>query len=104
MIPGCEIKPGVCLIGLQPQMARGAMALAGVYRQRGFTPVITSAVDGTHSPNSRHYRGLALDFRTRNVPADQRQVLRDSIATALGTDFDVVLEADHLHVEWDPKP
>jgi len=104
MIPGCEVASGrVCLIGVQPVMARGAMKLAGVYRQRGYFPVITSAVDGVHSPTSLHYRGLALDFRTRTVPADERQALRDAIAKALGPDFDVVLESDHLHVEWDPK-
>jgi hypothetical protein len=103
MIPGCEIKDNsVCLVGVQAAMARAAIVVARMYRQRGFTAIITSGVDGTHSAKSLHYQGLALDFRTRTVPVAARQPLRDAIADALGSDFDVVLEKDHLHVEFDP--
>ena len=103
MIPGCEVKPGVCLVGVQAVMARGAMRIAQVYDSRGYPCVITSGTEGTHSPTSLHYQGLALDFRTRMVPTEKRAALRDSVSDALGDDFDVVLERTHLHVEYDPS-
>jgi len=104
MIPGVEIKPGACVIGLQAVMVRGCITIGTVYAAMGYRCTLTSGVDGQHSPRSRHYLGLAADFRTRDILVGTRTALRDAIASRLGQDFDVILESDHLHVEWDPKP
>jgi len=34
--------------------------------------------------------------------ADPR-IAKEMLRIALPNDFDVVLESDHLHIEWDPK-
>ena len=73
-----------------------------IYRDFGVTAVITSGTDGLHLPNSLHYSGMAFDFRTRHVPLGQREELAAEVSRALGDNFDVVLESDHLHVEYDP--
>jgi hypothetical protein len=52
---------------------------------------------------SKHYDGKAFDFRTWGLSSKQQQEFCDRCAEALGDEFDVVLESDHLHVEWDPK-
>lgn len=65
--------------------------------------VITSGFDGSHKVGSLHYVGRALDFRTYHVASRVLPDLRANIADALGFDFDVVLEKDHLHIEYDPK-
>jgi hypothetical protein len=104
-----KLKPGVTLTGLQPQMALAAPIIADVYAVLGVDAVITSSNDGEHMAGSKHYEGLALDFRTRELSADDQQALLAMVREALGTDpanpgeFDVVLEATHLHVEYDPE-
>ena len=70
--------------------------------------IITSANDSTHSKRSLHYRGLALDFRTHNVPRDKVTGLVLAVKNALGSEFDVLLEDfklpnEHLHIEHDPR-
>lgn len=65
--------------------------------------VITSALDSEHRVGSLHYVGLALDYRTRHIPAEQLITIADTIRQRLGEQFDVVLESDHLHVEFQPK-
>lgn len=59
--------------------------------------VITSGSDGTHAKDSRHYRGEAIDIRTRNVPDPEG--LRAKLETALGPKFRVLNEGDHLHAQ-----
>jgi len=101
------IKPGVDLSNLAPQMAVAYTIACGVYaKHTGNTfgqCVITSASDGVHSPNSLHYSGKALDLRTKHlIPAVVPFLVRD-LKLALGEQFDVVLETDHIHLEFDPK-
>jgi len=65
--------------------------------------VITSASDGKHGPNSLHYSGQALDLRTRHIHGQGLQLVVDKLREALGSQFDVVLESDHIHLEFDPR-
>ena len=74
-----------------------------VYRDFGEAAVITSGTDGRHMEGSLHYCGNAFDFRTRHVQPDDRMALATTLSAALGEEFDVVLESDHIHVEFDPK-
>lgn len=104
-----KLKPGVKLAGLTPQMAMGAVVVSAVYQRFGVECVVTSANDSKHSERSHHYKGNALDFRTHQDALNGREhELRDEVHTALGGEFDVVIEAvgtpnEHLHVEYDPK-
>ena len=52
------------------------------------------------SVGSLHYAGCAVDLR---FPPDNAAGLKAALAEALGGDYDVVLEADHIHVEFQPK-
>lgn len=97
------IKTGVDLRGLQPQIVLACCIMQPIYHRHGYEFVITSGSDGKHGPNSLHYKGLAVDLRTRHVlPLDLPKLIYE-IKHALHSQFDVVLESDHLHVEWDPK-
>ena len=78
--------------------------IVSAYQELGYECVVTEGCGGTHSERSRHYDGLALDLRTNHMKADHRLELAVNLSTALGPEFDVVMESDHTHVEWDPKP
>ena len=95
------IKSGVDLRGLSPQMAIAYTIACRVYGQ--YNCVITSGSDGKHGPNSLHYVGKALDLRTNNLPPQAVQSIVDRLKEALGAQFDVVLESNHVHCEFDPK-
>lgn len=95
-------KPGAILSNEEP-IERARRIVAQVWTARGLTATVTSGLDSTHSANSLHYVGLAEDYRTRDVPADQLSSMVADVRARLGTDYDVVLESDHLHVEYDPK-
>ncbi len=95
------IKNGVDLRGLTPQMAIAYTIACKVYGQ--YNCVITSGSDSKHGPNSLHYVGKALDLRTRHLPEQAVQGIVDKLREALGEQFDVVLEQDHCHIEWQPK-
>lgn len=92
---------------LQPQLLFGLWVAAQVYAKHGAVEMwITSLDDSRHSRGSLHYRGLAVDLRTRSLPGGSLGRVAQEIAAELGRrlapGFDVVLEADHLHLEYDP--
>ncbi len=96
-------KNNVRLGGIKPEILLAAMICKPIVESYGVPFVITSLLEGTHGAKSLHYRGLAMDFRTREIPAiTKKRDCRDRCALALGSEFDVVLEKDHMHVEFDP--
>lgn len=99
-----QLKPGVSLLGLRPELTVAIMAAQEVCRELGVGLVLTSVGDGTHSRGSRHYSGLAFDMRRREMADAEAARARDMLADRLGADFDVILEATHIHVEFDPGP
>ena len=99
------LKQGVKLARLTPQILLAVAVADQVYSQFDTPLVITSANDGRHMYGSYHYQGKAIDCRTRNLPSRET----DAIAIAaelrgrLGPDYDIVVERDHIHIEYDPK-
>jgi hypothetical protein len=69
----------------------------------GREAVITSAKDRSHQPNSKHYNGLAVDIRTRGISDADLGMLLAYLIASLGRSWDVVLEPNHMHIEYDPK-
>lgn len=66
---------------------------------------VTSGNDSTHMKGSKHYDNEAFDIRTHNV-LDGREACTlwiNRMKESLGANYDVVLEKDHIHVEFDPK-
>lgn len=97
------LKEGVAIDLMRPQIALAASIIEMCYREIGTDCVITSGNDGQHMKGSLHYMGQAIDVRTRDVPEGSLTHLIGRIKQALGANYDVVLEGDHLHVEHDPK-
>ena len=101
------IKKGVkgyCETGCVRPQIWDAMTIADkVYSDFGYDCVVTSLCDGSHSRNSKHYEGNGLDLRTRHVAEADKHPIRDKLANKLGKKYDVILEGNHIHVEFDPK-
>lgn len=103
------LKPGVRIFGVRPETLFAMTVADGLFDElfgRGNEKgefVVTACVDGKHMAGSLHYQGLAFDFRTFNLNVGEYAMLRDRLTSALGPDFDVVHEDDHLHCEYQPK-
>ena len=92
----------VNLSGLSLEMIKAVLHAARVWQLHGMSQLtITSANDGTHKPGSKHYDGDAVDLRTWSLP--DLLGMADQLRQDLGPDYDVVIEQDHLHIEYDPK-
>lgn len=94
-------KPGVCL-EVTPVVINAWPKIQKAFRAHGYEAVCTSANDGTHSDGSLHYVGKALDLRSRHIPMEEQQLILKSLRDTLGADWDVILESDHYHLEYDP--
>lgn len=98
-----DLQVPVRLLGMRPEMVLAAGIVDGVfmlYAQQD--ACITSVTDGVHQRKSLHAKGYAMDFRTRGLSETQKPLIANECSNYLGPEFDVVLETDHLHVEWDP--
>lgn len=65
--------------------------------------VVTSGRDGKHQKGSKHYTDEALDLRRFHLEADELAPIVEALQRTLGKDFDVVIEGDHVHIEYDKK-
>lgn len=98
-------KNGVKLSGLQPEIVTALIVANEVYRERGRPEgvTVTSVVDGKHMTGSKHYDGQAVDLRTFYFHPGIQLEICDMLRSRLTDEYDVVLEKDHIHLEFDPK-
>lgn len=100
-----KLKNDVGLTNVQPPIWYAVGVADQVYRSFGYELVVTSLNDGKHMDGSFHYKGLAVDLRIHNIKtATECQTIYAKLHNTLDFfGFDVILEADHIHVEYDPK-
>jgi len=98
-----SLKAGVRITGMRPEILLAAVAAMEVYKAAGHDLTITACVDGRHTTGSLHYAGAAIDIRTRDLPPADVPKLMAQIKECVGGDFDVLLETDHIHIEFQPK-
>lgn len=96
------IKEGVRIRGLQPEMLLALVILEHEFASLGHPLVVTAALDGEHMHGSLHYRGLAVDIRSRMLQSEQQLAFITAAKAGLGECYDVVLEKDHFHIELSP--
>lgn len=89
--------------GVRPKNLIIAAAIANVAEALGLTLYITSGTDGKHRVGSKHYSHEALDLRRSNIPSKLLDTVLVQLRGRLGGDYDVILEDDHIHIEWDVK-
>jgi hypothetical protein len=97
------LKPGVRVTGLRPEILLAVVAAERVFEEAHVDLMLTSCLEGKHSQGSLHYAGQAVDLRTRDVAPADRAKLVARLRECLGADYDMVLEVDHIHIEFQPK-
>jgi len=98
-----RFKAGVKIEGAKPELILGLMVADRVYSIHGQELVITSCIEGVHKKGSLHYKGYAADLRTRYFTEATLQSVVFDLRTYLTDEFDIVLEFNHIHLEFDPK-
>jgi len=89
--------------GIRPELVLALFIADQVYSDNGKNLVITSLNDSQHSKTSLHYSGAAADLRINYFnKSESMKVVRD-LRTRLNDDYDVILEEDHIHLEFQPK-
>ena len=108
-MPNLYLKDGVRINGahFNPEMVKilDAAKKTSPMMERGAV-WITSANDSRHLDHSLHYKNQAFDIRIYNIIGDihhEAKLWAKRLQQALGSDYDVVYEPDHIHVEYDPK-
>lgn len=97
------IKDRVRFASPEMAMMHASLVMMEVCREFGVDCVVTCGIE-EHEHPSFHVYGGGLDYRTRDLEHQARKELFSASASKrLGDGFDVVLESDHLHVEYDPK-
>ena len=98
-----NLKPNVNLKNIHPKLVTALVVCEWIYKTYGIELTLTSVNDSKHGKNSLHPCGQAADLRTWNLTTEQQREITKKIKEAVGSEFDVVLESDHIHIEYDPK-
>ena len=94
------LKAGVDIYRLNREIRRALPIIQKALTYYNEELVITSTYEGTHGEGSLHYCNDAIDIR---CPEKKGEEFRKKIKERLVNYFDVVLERDHIHIEYDPK-
>lgn len=98
-----HLKPSVNPAGITPETLLAILATYHACTSMRVPMTITSISDGQHSPHSLHHKGQAFDIRTHHLTTATAALLTHTIASALPTHYQVILEKTHIHVEYDPR-
>ncbi len=98
-----NLKHNVIPNGVKTEIILAILVAKSVYETAGHSLTVTSIADGKHSKTSLHYVGYAVDLRTRMLSEDEKHDIAREIRERLTTDYDVVVEDTHIHIEYQPK-
>lgn len=86
-------------------MVPAMLAAYSVFMSEGWMCIISSGVEGKHKRQSAHYTGRAIDLRTKQVGISREQAegIKAKLQFLLHEDYQIFVEADHIHIEFDPQ-
>lgn len=102
-----KLKAGVKVDGVKTEILVAWMVALTIWESNGFELTVTSCRDGVHKLHSLHYKGWAIDIRTKDLPdLETKEKLVAQLKASLTNDYDVVFEDvggnnEHVHLEYD---
>ena len=96
------LKEDVTLVGLQPEVLIGIDRCLTIFHVNGLKMTLTAGRERGHGRHSHHYKGLAWDIRIWDI-RDLIDKYVEDIQAALGVNYQVFNEKDHIHCEYDPE-
>ena len=103
------VKQGASIKGCRKEILEALPRIDPIFSREKVDTVVTSGKEKyRHSAKrSAHYRGDAVDLRSKHRPTDRKHPVLAFIAQELGDDFVVLFEAEgkpweHYHVHWSP--
>ena len=93
-----------CYFGvLRPEIAL-VLTEASIWGERtGIVVDVNSGADRNHTAGTLHPWDLAVDLDTVGDKPAELALLYAYLVRVLPPPYDVVLEVDHVHVEWDSR-
>lgn len=90
---------------LHPALTLASYRLDALLNNLALDCWITSGNDRKHKAGSKHYTGLALDYRSHHIPRQELDAVVVQLKSALGPSFYVELEDkneanEHIHVQF----
>ena len=101
-MPLNHVKDGVLFTPCRPELVDGIITVATICPQYGGPLVVTSGSDGVHPAGGEldpHYLGYAFDMRISSFNQHELPLLVMDLKSALGDQWHVVLESDHIHCQ-----
>ena len=98
-----RLKPEVNPSALRPELLLALVIADRIFDEQDYECVVTSLNDSAHSETSLHYAGAAVDLRIRHLSDNHALIIAEKIRESLNRDYDVLLELDHIHIEYQPR-
>jgi hypothetical protein len=98
-----RFEPHVRIVFFTEALARVFHLAACWSLIEGVGVVVNSVDDGKHGSGTLHGYSLAIDLDTEGDRPEHLPRLHGYMARNLDAPYDVVLEATHVHVEYDTK-
>ena len=98
-----KFKKGVKVKGIKPELLIALVVADTCWKRFGEELVVTSVTDSKHGEDSLHPSGNAGDLRTRYFTNAIKELVAQDLRERLTDEYDVVVEGDHIHLEFDPK-
>ena len=98
-----KLKKSVDPAQIKPEINLAIQVASSIWsRQNEPVLTVTSISDSQHGPASLHYVGYAVDLRIRELHSNPEDLVK-ALTEFLPDCYDVILESNHIHLEYQPK-
>ena len=100
-----QLKEGALVGNMQVPILFALWVIEPILESFGQKLIITEIAGGKHSSNSKHYLGQAVDIRTWSLAAASNvHECGIALQKALGSEYFVLVETDHIHIQFNGLP
>jgi len=99
-----KLKETADFFGLKTEMIFPILFLDSFFEKIDKELVLTSGTDWIHSSEfSDHYKGYAIDVRTRHLTEVEQKNLLNAFKIKMNSDYKMILHDSHAHISYRPN-